>query len=160
MMVTTISFKDALLSGAKEVFETMVFMALEEVDDAVPCGEDVGLLGSITFKGSIEGCLSICCGMSCARTIAANMLGTDPSGELAENDVYDAIGEVANMVMGAIKSRVQNDIGNMEVSIPSVVQGREMKNSLGDQAHEIVVGVSIEEEFNAKFSLLYRVSHD
>jgi chemotaxis protein CheX len=160
MMVTTISLKDALLNGSKEVFETMVFMALEEVEDAADCCEDVGLLGSITFKGSLEGCLSIRCGMDCARTIAANMLGTDPSGDLAENDVYDAIGEVANMVMGAIKSRVQDEIGSMEVSIPSVVQGREMKNSLGDQAHEVVVTVNIEEQYVAKFSLLYRESND
>ncbi len=158
-MVTTISLKDALLSGAKEVFETMVFMALEEVDGAADCCDDVSLLGSITFKGSIEGCLGIRCGMACARTIAANMLGTDPSGDMAENDINDAIGEVTNMVMGAIKSRVQDEIGNMEVSIPSVVQGREMKHSLGDQANEIVATVSIEEEYYGKFSLLYRESN-
>ncbi len=163
-MVTTISLKDTLLSGATEVFETMVFMALEEVDeearDTTQDGEKVTLLGSITFKGNIEGCLSIRCGMQCARTIAANMLGTDPSGDLTENDVNDAIGEVANMVMGAIKSRIQDTVGNMEVSIPSVVQGRQMRHSLGDQANEIVVDVSIEEEYTATFSLLYRESEE
>jgi chemotaxis protein CheX len=158
-MITTVSFKDALLSGAQEVFETMVFMALEEVDDADACCEDVTLLGSITFKGGIEGCLGIRCGMECARTIAANMLGTDPSGDLSENDVNDAVGEVANMVMGAIKSRVQDEIGNMEVSIPSVVQGREMRHSLGDAASEVVIHVSIEGEYMARFSLLYRESN-
>lgn len=155
-MVTTISLKDALLSGAQEVFETMVFMALEEVDDAADCCEDVSLLGTITFKGSLEGCLGLRFSSECARTIAANMLGTDPSGDLDENDVNDAIGEVANMVMGAIKSRVQDEIGSMEVSIPSVVQGREMRYSLGETASEIVVNVSIEAEYAASFSLLYR----
>ncbi|MBN1362378.1 MAG: chemotaxis protein CheX [Sedimentisphaerales bacterium] len=157
-MVTTVSLKDALLGGAQEVFETMVFMALEEVDVAEECSEDVSLLGSITFTGNIEGCLSIRCGLQCARTIAANMLGTDPCGDLAECDINDAIGEVANMVMGAIKSRVQHEIGTMEVSIPSVVQGREMKHGLGDQANEIVVNVSIEEQYRATFSLLFRES--
>lgn len=160
-MVTTISLKDALLSGAQEVFETMVFMALEEVDDAADaadCCEDVSLLGTITFKGSIEGCLGLRFSSECARTIAANMLGTDPSGDLHETDINDAVGEVANMVMGAIKSRVQDEIGSMEVSIPSVVQGREMKYSLGEAASEIVVNVSIEAEYAARFSLLYRES--
>ena len=155
-MVTTVSIKDAMLEGAKEVFETMAFMALEEVDDTGDCCADVTLLGSITFKGSIEGVLGICCGMECARTIAANMLGTDPSGELSENDVNDAMGEIANMVMGAIKYRVQDQIGIMEVSIPSVVQGRAMKHSLGEAAHEVNALVCIEEEYYAKFSLLYR----
>jgi chemotaxis protein CheX len=159
-MVTTVSLRDALLGGAQEVFETMVFMALEEVNEGTPCLEDMTLLGSITFKGSLEGCLTIRCNSDCARTIAANMLGTDPSGDLAENDIHDAVGEVANMLMGAVKSRIQDEVGNMEVSIPSVVQGREMKHSLGDQANEIVIDVSIEEEYNARFSLLYRESEN
>ena len=158
-MVTTVSLKDAMVDGAREVFETMAFMALEEIEDQESsCCEDVTLLGSITFKGSIEGCLGIRCGMECARLIAANMLGTDPSGEMSENDINDAVGEVANMVMGAIKSRVQDEVGNMEVSIPSVIQGREMKHSLGDTAQEVNATVSIEEEYPAKFSLLYRES--
>jgi chemotaxis protein CheX len=157
-MVTTISLREALLGGAKEVFETMVFMALEEAGDAMPDGEDLTMLGSITFKGRLEGCLGIRCRWDCARTIATNMLGTDPSGDLAENDINDAIGEVANMVMGALKSRVQDDIGSMEVSIPSVVQGRDIKHSLGDQANEVVVTVSIEEQYPARLSLLYRES--
>jgi chemotaxis protein CheX len=151
-----VSLKDAMVDGAKEVFETMAFMALEEVNDAADCCLDVTLLGTITFKGGIEGVLGICCGMECARCIAANMLGTDPSGQLSENDVNDAIGEVANRVMGAIKSRVQDQVGCMEVSIPSVVQGRQMRHSLGETAQEIDAIVSIEEEYSARFSLLYR----
>jgi chemotaxis protein CheX len=157
-MVTTVSLRDALLGGAKEVFETMVFMTLEEVTDDVPEFSDMSLLGSITFKGSLEGCLGIRCSLDCARTIAANMLGTDPEDDLDEGDVHDAVGEVANMVMGAVKSRVQDHVGSMEVSIPSVVQGREMRHSLSDQAQEVVVNVNIEDEFNARFSLLYRES--
>ncbi len=157
-MVTTVSLRDALLDGAKEVFEMMVFMALEEVnEDALRC-EDVTLLGSVTFKGSLEGCLGIRCSQDCARTIAANMLGMDPDGDLTGSDVNDAIGEVANMVMGAVKSRVQDEIGSMEVSIPSVVRGREIRHGLGDRANEIVVSVSIEEEHNVRLSLLYRES--
>lgn len=155
-MVTTVSLKDAMLDGAKEVFETMAFMALEEVDDASVCCDDVTLLGSITFKGSLEGCLGIRCGLECARTIAANMLGTDPSGELSESDITDAVGEIANMVMGAIKSRIQDQVGSMEVSIPSVVQGREMRHGLGDTTHEVDAMVCIEAQYHARFTLHYR----
>lgn len=154
-MVTMVSLREAMLAGAAEVLETMAFMALEEADEAANGCEDMTLLGSITFKGGIEGCLGICCGVDCARTMAANMLGTDPS-ELPESDVNDAVGEIANMVMGAIKSRVQDHIGNMEVSIPSVVQGRQMKHSLGETAQEVSATVSIEEEYFARLSLLYR----
>lgn len=132
-MMTTVSLKDALLDSAREVFETMVFMALEPSDDTASLGETT-LLGSITFKGNLEGCLGVCCDDRCARTVAANMLGMTSADELGENDVSDAMGEIANMVMGTVKARIQNDVGNIEVSIPSVVQGRELRNSLGEGA--------------------------
>jgi len=170
-MITVVSLRDALLESAREVFETMVFAALEEVGDetASPCGTSEGaqakdglgkpetcLLGSITFKGHLEGCLGVCCDEPCAQTIAANMLGLVSTDELGENDVSDAIGEIANMVMGAIKSRIQPEVGTVEVSIPSVVQGRQLRNSLGEGADLVKVRVNVEEQHILEFSLLYR----
>lgn len=154
-MITTVPLKDALLDGAREVFETMVFMAMEESGDETSLGQTT-LLGSITFKGDLEGCLGVCCDELCARTIAANMLGMATADELSENDVSDAIGEIANMVMGSVKARIQNEVGNIEVSIPSVVQGRELRNSLGEGSGQVKVRVNIEEQHRVEFSLLYR----
>lgn len=159
-MVTTVSLKEALLDSAREVFETMVFMALDDSgDDSTSLGE-TSLLGTITFKGSLEGCLGVCCDNPCARTIAANMLGMMSPDEVSENDVSDAMGEIANMVMGAVKARIQNDVGSIEVSIPSVVQGRELKNSLGEGSGKVKVRVNIEEQYRAEFSLLFREGKD
>ena len=155
-MVTTTSLKDTVLDSAKEVFETMVFMALEEVAEPGLEMEDVTLLGTITFKGNLEGCLGICCGVQCARTIAANMLGMDPLDDIGEDDVNDAVGEVANMVMGAVKSRIQDTVGNVEVSIPSVVQGMELRNSLGERSSSLMVDACLEDEHQIRLSLLYR----
>ena len=155
-MITTVSLKDVLLGSVKEVFETMVFMAVEETDQEWTNSDESALLGTITFKGPIEGCLGICCGGTCARTIAASMLGLSSSDDLGANDVSDAIGEIANMVLGAVKSRIQNEVGNIEVSIPSVVEGRELRSSLGEGSTQVRIRVSIEEEHIAELSLLYR----
>jgi chemotaxis protein CheX len=155
-MITTVSLKDVLLGSVKEVFETMVFMAVEETDQEWTNPDESALLGTITFKGPIEGCLGIRCGGACARTIAASMLGMSSSDDLADADVGDAIGEIANMVLGAVKSRIQNDVGNIEVSIPSVVEGRELRSSLGEGANQVRIRVNIEEEHIAELSLLYR----
>ncbi len=155
-MVTTVSLKDVLLASTKEVFETMVFMAVEEsLEEGAGLGEQA-LLGTITFKGHLEGCLGICCGQGCARAVAASMLGMGSGDELGESDVSDAVGEIANMVLGAVKARIQNDVGSIEVSIPSVVAGRELRNSLGERSNQVRVRVSIEEEHLAELSLLYR----
>lgn len=155
-MITTVSLKDALLESVKEVFETMAFMAVEETEQTWPSSDESFLLGTITFKGPLEGCLGICCGPNCARTIAASMLGLGPDDKLGDSDISDAIGEIANMVLGAVKARIQNEAGTIEVSIPSVVQGRELRNSLGDSSECVRTRVSIEEEHLAELSLLYR----
>ena len=158
-MVTTVSLKDVLLDGAREVFETMVFMALAQADPEDADLSNVTLLGSITFKGDMEGCLGVCCDETCARTIAANMLGMD-GDEVGEEDVSDAMGEIANMVMGSVKSRIQDDVGAIEVSIPSVVQGRELKKTHGEGTEMVTAKVSIEEEYRAEFSLLFRLRRE
>lgn len=155
-MIEDICLSDILLESAKEIFETMIFMDLAEVTEPDQDIEGDALLGSITFRGSLEGCLSICCGTSCAQSIARNMLGIDADDELTEEDTCDAIGEVANMVMGSVKKRMADNFGDLQVSIPSVVSGKELKNNLGDIAKKVSTRINIEDEYVSELSLLYR----
>lgn len=155
-MIEQICLNETVIESAKEVFETMTFMDLTEATEPDQHIEGEALLSSITFKGNIEGCLGICCSTSCAQAIAINMLGIDTADELTEEDTYDAIGEIANMVMGSIKSRLLEKVDNLEVSIPFVVSGRELKNNLGEKTKKIMVKVNIEDEYVAELSFLYR----
>ena len=155
-MIEQICFDKVLLESAREVFETMVFMDLTETTESDKEIEGWALLGSITFKGSLEGCLTICCSTPCSQAIAGNMLGIDADEQVTEEDTCDAIGEIANMVMGGVKSRLLEHIGNLEVSVPSVFSGRQIKNNLGDGAEKISIKVNIEDEYVAELSLLYR----
>ena len=169
MMVDEVCLSEALLAGAIEVFETMIFMDIREStaqgqeasresssqDGAEQHLKGNTFLGSITFTGDMEGCLGICCSVPCARAIAQNMLGMAQTDELGEAEITDAIGEVANMVMGSFKSRVQKTAGNLNVSIPTVVKGRSLDASVGD-ASRTVINVNIADEYAAELSLLYR----
>ena len=87
-----------------------------------------------------------------------NMLGIDNAEELTDGDTCDAIGEITNMIMGGVKSRLLDDVGSLEVSIPSVVSGRDLKNNLGDAAEKVSVKVNIENEHVTELLLLYRES--
>ncbi len=60
------------------------------------------------------------------------------------------------MVLGAVKARIQDSVGGIEVSIPSVVRGHELISSLGDGANRVRILVSIDEEHVAELSFLYR----
>ena len=155
-MVEEMCLTKALLDSAKEVFETMIFMSIEECADDEQHVEGDALMGTITFTNSMEGCLGICCGMSCAEAVAANMLGLESSDEIASEDVCDAIGEIANMVMGSVKTRLLELVEDIQVSIPSVIKGRELIGSMGDGISSIKIRVSIEDEHIAELSLLCR----
>ncbi len=154
-MVAQECFEEALIDGTREVFETMMFMTVEECNECYDALEGQALLGSITFEGPVEGCLGICCGETAAKTIAQNMLGDARDDELTSEGIADAIGEVANMVMGAIKSRIADSVGDVTVSIPTVISGSELHNSLGDESEEISRVVSIDDEM-AILTLMYR----
>ena len=154
-MVKQECLADALIDGAREVFETMMFMTIDDNIEPGTVLEGSCLLGSITFKGKIEGCLAISYDMDSAKTIAVNMLGMEPGETVDDDEAADAIGEVVNMVMGSLKTRIMDSIGDIQVSIPSVVCGNELISSLGDDAEKIDITVNIDEA-PAKFSFLYR----
>ncbi len=157
-MLEQLCLDEALLDAAKEVFETMVFMSIEECTDMDSHVEGESMMGSITFRitfeGSLDGCMSICCATPCAKIIAANMLALEPGEDISESEVGDAIGEITNMVMGSVKSRVQDRVGNLDVSIPTVVTGRELESSLGDRAMKIPVRTLVDGEHLIEFTLL------
>lgn len=158
-MIDEACLNDTLLASAEEVFKTMISANIES------CGKDQiiegdSFLGSITFKGSIEGCLAICCCVPCAKTIALNMLAMNPDEELSEEEICDALGEVANMIMGSVKARLQNTEKNIAVSIPTVVRGRELQNSLGEGTIRTLIKVKFQNEYIAEISMLYRESSE
>ena len=157
-MLDQITLNDTVIDAAREVFETMIFMDVETNNEPCPATTGTALLGSITFKGCLEGCLAVCVSQSCAERIAKNMLGMEPEETLPINETCDAIGEVANMVMGSVKTRIQDVYTNIEVSIPSVVSGRELHNTFGEKATKAVVYAWLDEQDVVEFSFLYRES--
>ncbi len=155
-MIEQKTYHEIVLDAAKEVFETMIFMEIEPSDQASIDESALSMLGTITFNGDIEGCMAISLSWPCGQTIARNMLAMESNAEVSRQEVCDAVGEVANMVMGSIKSRLQDIYSNIAVSIPTVVTGRELNSTLGEDAEKVAVPVCLNEEFTAVFLLLYR----
>ena len=108
------------------------------------------------FKEALEGCFSIACSKDCARAIALNMLGMDPSEELSNEEVSDAMGEVTNLIMGSIKKNLHEYIDDLIVSVPLVVSGQTLSNNLGDGSEKVTVYLNIEDEHLAELTMSYR----
>jgi chemotaxis protein CheX len=156
MMLDQLCVNDVLLDAAKEVFQTMIFLDIEKSPDAKAVMEGDTLLASITFKGDLQGYLGICCDLSCAKTVAANMLNMNSVDPLGEQEVVDALGEVANMVMGRVKIRLLETLPNIEVSIPTVVAGQELRTSPGERSTKTLIPVRIGGQYNVDLYLVYR----
>jgi chemotaxis protein CheX len=154
-MIDELCLNDTLLASAQEVFNTMISGNIEFCKNEQDIEGD-SFLGSITFKGNLEGCLTICASAPCAKTVALKMLAMEPCEKLSEEEICDALGEVTNMVMGSVKSRLQNTTSNIAVSIPTVVTGRKLQNSLGEGTIKTCVKVKLENEYIAELSMLYR----
>ena len=155
-MVTTVSLEDVMLEGAKEVFASMVSMPMERLADPGAQSDEEMFLATITFTGDLEGCFGISCACASAKAVAAGMLCMDDCSALGDSEIIDAIGEIANMIMGGVKTRVQHEVTNIEISIPSVVYGRQLRNRLGEGMVRIAVPVTIGQDHRAELSLVHR----
>ena len=157
-MIGQTGLDEVLIESAKEVFETMIFMDMQKCEDPENTLESENIMGLITFSGAIEGALAIRCQPVTAEVITANMLGLEPEDGVEHDDVVDTIGEISNMVLGSVKTRIQDSVGTINVSIPSVVHGRNIRNGVKDGVVLDAFKVLIEDKYNVEFSIAYRES--
>jgi chemotaxis protein CheX len=85
-------------------------------------GADNGVAGLVGLAGLWQGTGCISCSAELACKLASHMMMTDY--ETVGDDVLDAMGEIANMVVGNIKTSLEESLGPMGLSVPTVVYGR------------------------------------
>jgi chemotaxis protein CheX len=105
----------------REVFELMLSTKLTTPDaSAVETPEITAMVG---LAGQLCGVLSIKCTSKSATLMASKMLGID-AGE-AGPEVFDAFGEVCNMIAGNFKNKIPGLGDGCMLSVPTVVTGRD-----------------------------------
>lgn len=105
--------------AAREVFEIMLGCKLESHNsaDAVP-SDFTAMVG---LAGQLCGLLTLRCSAESAALMAAKMLGVD----IKENDqqMWDAVGEIANMIAGNFKNKLTGMADRCLLSVPTVITG-------------------------------------
>jgi chemotaxis protein CheX len=89
---------------ALEVFASMVRRPLTERPTGAPRTYPRDVAGTVAFDGSLTGYVSVVTSQQAARTITASLLETEPNR--VDGQLKDAIGEVANMVTGSLRTRM------------------------------------------------------
>ena len=108
-----------------DVFSTMLGLEIDSFqahtqEEANPIND--GVVSLIGLAGQWIGTGSIICSAEFACRLSGAMMGTESS--TVDHDVLDAFGEVTNMIIGNVKTRLEEMVGPLGLSIPTVVYGR------------------------------------
>jgi chemotaxis protein CheX len=116
---------EAIIQSACEVFSTMLAWELEGAvvsSEREPTSLSHGVVSLVGLAGDWVGSGCICCSTEMACKISSAFLMAEYT--TVTDDVLDAMGEFTNMIIGNAKNELQNEIGEIGMSIPTVVFGR------------------------------------
>lgn len=109
--------------STKILFETMIMMDLKCDESTLVDDTQIktDVIGMVSFTGKYHGVIAVFFTQKFALKIASSMLMT----ELTQftNEVKDAIGEVANMIAGNVKTKLAARYGELQLTIPIVIAG-------------------------------------
>lgn len=133
----------AIIDGTTEVFSTMLMVELEVGEPIEGRGGDISsnISSMIGLGKDIRGMLAVHCPATMAKDITGTFLGM----EVAEidDDVKDAIGEIANMVAGNLKVSFGEHGKDIELAIPTTVIGESFQTSGMFGANRVAVPFSM-----------------
>jgi len=126
--VDMLDLKASVSFAVSEVFEMMLSLDVV-VNGADPKTNVDGnrIVGTVSFAGDVTGSISIHVSEPFARLIAAAMLGMEIEEVQSHEEVHDVIGEMSNMVGGALKSRFSDSGLPCRLSIPTITSGSDFR---------------------------------
>lgn len=119
---------DMLQTSIQDVFFTVLDLEVSPAPIFDLRGGDESLVaGSVGFTGDVNGMIYLYVKDSFARTLTSRMLEL-PETEINEDGIIDdVIGEISNMIVGAIKSRLCDTGTTCSQTIPVVVRGEHLQ---------------------------------
>lgn len=86
-----------------------------------------GVVSLVGLTGHWSGTGTLFCSPTVAGVLAARMLLHEESPTSVDEEVLDAVAELTNMIVGNIKNLLASEIGEMAISIPTVIYGRNFR---------------------------------
>jgi len=112
-----------MIQGVKETFQAMIPIPLsigkitsQNREELVDCISAV-----VGIAGSISVLVDICCTKPAALEIASALLD-EKVAEMNE-EVLDAVGELANLLAGTMKGKLSTPNSRLELTVPFVISG-------------------------------------
>ena len=130
-----------------------VFINMVGVDDLMHMPVQIGvtthfkkcLTAMVGLAGTYNGLVSVHIPWPLAISFTSLMLGMEVTE--IDDDVNDAMGEIANMIAGSYKQHLSKGGSDIQLSTPSVVNGADYVVSSGNNLENITLKFATEEEW-------------
>jgi flagellar motor switch protein FliN len=128
--IAGVDIKTAIVNSVIDVFYTMLDMEVAAIQD-VPASftEEMRTVGSVTFAGEVDGMFNIQVNDDFGKEMTAAMLGMEVDEIESEEEVFDVIREVSNIIGGNLKSNFVDAGLSCVLSTPSITNGRDFRVS-------------------------------
>ncbi len=146
---------ESIGKAAAEVFSTMLGVELPPgeagIENGTPPVSD-GVVSLVGLAGSWVGIGCLSCSPAMACRFCSLMLMTEVTA--VNEDVLDAVAELTNMIIGGVKNDLEHHLGQLGLSIPTVVFGRNFRTKNAGTTEWVVVRYSWEgESLSVKLAL-------
>lgn len=137
-----------LVKDVRDVFITMV-----GVEDLIHVPQQITvtthftncLTAMVGLAGTYNGLVSVHIPWPLALSFTSSMLGMEVTE--IDDDVNDAMGEIANMIAGSFKQHLSKGGSDIHLSTPSVVNGSDYTVSSGSNIENITFKFANDEEW-------------
>lgn len=135
----------AITSSTMEVFTTMLSEEPSVGDSFAErnaSGVVDGLVALIGLTGPLLGTGMVTCNATLASQLSAMLLMADEiptEGTAIDEEVLDSLAEITNMIIGNVKNALEHQVGELNLSIPTVVYGRNLTTRSNNEGEWVVV---------------------
>ena len=128
-----------LLTATQEVFTSMLGSDVQQLPEPAPKEHESfdGVLSLIGLTGCLIGNGGFVCSAEAACSLSALMLCAEFPH--VDEQVLDSVGEITNMIIGGFKNLLEGQVGRLQMSIPSVICGKNI--SMRDSKAGITIAV-------------------
>ena len=124
--VTQQEIEQAVSKASREVFETMLSMTLEiepsVMRKVIEPETFHGVVALVGVAGTWTGTGHLSCSPHFAQQMAGALLMSEYDS--VNEEVLDAVAEVANMIIGNVKTIFEEKLGPLGLTVPTVIYGR------------------------------------
>jgi len=132
-----------IIDATTEIFTSMVMMDITAGEPATdPINHfSSSITGAVGLAGSQTGLLAIHIPETVAKAITSNFLGM-PVDEI-NDDVQDAVGELANMLAGSVKLLFSDNAKDIKLSLPTTIFGKEYSYQSGENVDRVIIPFTV-----------------